>query len=66
MKVKDYINDMQTNHRLAFQSCDNNITKKKAMVQKHIKNNKINKTSHSNVKYLETIKMDKTYMNRYV
>ena len=53
---------MQTNHRLGFQSCDNNIMKKKLMVWKHTKNNKINNTLHSNFKYLETIKMDKTYM----
>ena len=47
---------MQTNHRPAFQSHDNNITKEKAMAWKHIKNNKINKTLQWNFKYLETIK----------
>ena len=57
---------MWTNHRPAFQSCDNNITKKKAMAWKHIKNNKISKTLHLNFKYLETIKIYKTYMNRFV
>ena len=55
---------MQTNHRPAFQSHDNNIMRKKVMTWKLSKNNKINKSLHSNLTYLETIKMDKTYMNR--
>ena len=56
MKVRDFNNDMQTNHRPVFQARDNNITKKKAIVQKPSKN-------YPNLMYLETIKMDKTYMN---
>ena len=46
VKARDYINEMSTNHRPAFQSCDNNIMKKKVMVQKPSKNNKIFKTLH--------------------
>ena len=57
---------MHTNHRPRFQSHDNNITKKKVMVQKPSKNNKINKSLHSNLTYLETIEMDKTYMNQFI
>ena len=55
---------MQTNHRPAFQSHDNNITKTKAMAGKLGKNNKINKTLHTYLRYLETNKMDKTYINQ--
>ena len=56
VKVRDFNNDMQTNHRPVFQARDNNITKKKAIVQKPSRN-------YPNLMYLETIKMDKTYMN---
>ena len=56
---------MQTNNIPAFQSHDNNI-KKKAMAQKQCKNNKINKNLQSNLRHLETIKMDKTYMNGFL
>ena len=57
---------MQTNHKSTFQSRDNNNTNKKGMVQKPSKNLKINKTLHSNLTYLETIKTDKTYINGFV
>ena len=43
-RAREFKNYMWTNHRAAFQSCDNNITMKKAMAQKPSKNNKINKT----------------------
>ena len=59
MKAGDFNNYMQTNHRATFQSHDNNITKKKAMAGKLCKNNKINKSLLSNLRYLETIKTDK-------
>ena len=63
VKVRDFNNDMCTNHRPAFESCDNNIMKKKAMAQKQSKNNKIFISLHQNLMYLETIKTDKTYIN---
>ena len=62
VKVRDFNNDMCTNHRPAFQSCDNNIMKK-AMAQKQSKNNKIFISLYQNLMYLETIKTDKTYIN---
>ena len=65
-KVREFNNYMWTNHRAAFQSCDNNITKKKATAQKPSENNKINKTLQSNIRHLEMIKMDKTYMNGFL
>ena len=65
VKQRDFNNYMWTNHRTAFQSNDYNITKKKAMAQKPNKN-KIFKSLHSNLRYLETNKMDKTYMNEFL
>ena len=65
-KVREFNNYMWTNHRAAFQSYDNNIMKKKAMMQKQRKNKKINKNLWSNLRHLETIKMDRTYMNSSV
>ena len=50
------------NYRPAFQSHDNNIKKKKAMVGKPRKNNKKFQTLHTYLRYLDTIKMDKTYI----
>ena len=66
MKVRDFNNYMQTNHRATFPSHENNITKKKAIGERLCKNNKINKSLHSNLRHLETIKMDKTYMNGFL
>ena len=43
----------------AFQSHDNNITKRKAVVGKPSKNNQINKTLHAYLRHLDTLKMDK-------
>ena len=51
-----------TNHSPVFESHDNNITKKKAMVGKPGKNNKKKQTLHTYLRYLDTIKMDKTYI----
>ena len=56
VKVRDFNNGMQTNHRPVFHAHDSNITKHKPIMQKPSKNN-------PNLMYLETIKMDKTYMN---
>ena len=66
VKARDFNNYMQTNHRAAFQSHDNNIMKKKVMAGKLYKNNKINKTLRLNLRYLESIKTDKTYMNGFL
>ena len=51
-----------TNHSPVFESHDNNIMKKKAMAGKPGKNNKKFKTLHTYLRYLDTIKMDKTYI----
>ena len=65
MKVRDLINEMQTNHRPAFKSCDNNITKK-AMAGKHGKNNIFNQSLHANLRNLNTLFLDKTYIIQLV
>ena len=48
-----------TNHRARFSHVTIKKTKKKAVAGKHCKNNKINKTLHSFLRHLETIKNDK-------
>ena len=65
MKARDQINEMQTNHRPAFKSCDNNITKKKAMAGKHGKNI-FNQSLHANLRNLNTLFLDKTYIIQLV
>ena len=62
MKVRDCINEMQTNHRPAFQSRDNNITKKKHVAGKPAKNNNFNQTLQAYLRHLDTLKMAKTYI----
>ena len=66
MKARDQINEMQTNHRPAFKSRDNNITKKKAMVGKHGKNNILNQSLHANLRNLNTLFLHKTYIIQLV
>ena len=66
MKARDQINEMQTNHRPAFKSRDNNITKKKAMAGKHGKNNIFNQSLHANLRNLNTLFLDKTYIIQLV
>ena len=66
MKVRDEINEMQTNHRPAFKSRDNNITKKKAMAGKHGKNNIFNQSLHANLRNLNTLFLDETYIIQLV
>ena len=65
MKVRDQINEMQTNHRPAFKSRDNNITKK-AMVGKHGKNNIFNQSLQANLRNLNTLFLDETYIIQLV
>ena len=66
MKARDQINEMQTNHRPAFKSRDNNITKKKAMVGKHGKNNIFNQSLHAYLRDLNTLFLDETYIIQLV
>ena len=65
MTARDYINEMLTIRKPSL-SCDNNITKKKVKGQKLTKNTKIFISLHSNLTCLETIKMDKTYINGFL
>ena len=62
VKARDYNNEMQTNHRPVFQSCDNNITKKKHVAGKPAKNNNFNQTLHAYLRHLDMLKMAKTYI----
>ena len=66
MKARDKINEMQTNHRPAFKSRDNNITKKKAMAGKHGKNNIFNQSLHANLRNSNTLFLDETYIIQLV
>ena len=66
MKARDQINEMQTNHRPAFKSRDNNITKKKAMAGKHGKNNNFNQSLHADLSNLNTLFLDETYIIQLV
>ena len=53
---------MQTNHRAAFQSRDNNITKKKHVVGKPAKNNNFYQALHAYLRHLDMLIMAKTYI----
>ena len=66
MKARDQINEMQTNHRPAIESRDNNITKKKAVAGKHGKNNIFNQSLHANLRNLNTLFLDETYIIQLV
>ena len=62
VKARDCINEMQTNHRQAFQSRDHNIMKKKHVAGKPAKNNNFNQTLQAYLRHLDTLKMAKTYI----
>ena len=66
MKARDQVNEMQTNHRPAIKSCDNNIMKKKAVAGKHGKNNIFNQCLHANLRNLNTLFLDETYIIQLV